>query len=76
MSATDAQEEREAVLLAELADALAPLAGAVEVAHPLAGGDQIAAGPARTEKDPCLAGESDSGRLVEPGASPRRALHR
>jgi hypothetical protein len=66
VGATDPEEGVHLVALAEVAHALAPLAGAIPVADPLAGVDQVA--ERQTDRFPVagLAGEGGGRRLVEP----------
>ena len=65
VGAADAVHELDPHPLRELLELLAPLAGAVEVAHPLAGVDQVAAGPADGLELLVLAAERRRRRLVQ-----------
>ena len=59
------RHEADVEAAAERLDLPAPLGGALEVAHPLAGGDQVAAGPACGAQVLVLAPERRGGGLVE-----------
>ena len=61
----DPGDEADVEAAAERLDLAAPLRGAAEVAHLLAGADQVAAGPARGAQVLVLAAERRGGGLVE-----------
>jgi hypothetical protein len=61
----EAEHEPDPVPLAELAHPAAPFTSPIDVTHPLAGGDHVAAGPGHADQELRLTGNRRRGRLVK-----------